>query len=104
MIVEYLRVTCPSEKRDAFIQRDAEVWTRGLTGQPGYLGKEVWCNPAKPDEVVLVIHLESLAHLRAISPAWCDEMEAAMGDLLMPLRSEIFEVTAPDPRYQQSNS
>ena len=102
MIVECLHIACPPDKRAAFLERDADVWTRGLMGQPGFLGKEVWFNPEKPGEVVLVIHFESLAKLRSISPEWCAATDAAMGDLLLPLTAEIFEVTAPDPRYRQS--
>lgn len=100
MVVEFLRVTCPPEKRAAFIQRDHAVWTRALMTQPGFLGKEVWLNPSKPDEVAMAIHMESLARLRAIPKDWCDQTDAAMGDLLMPLTAEIFAVTHPDPRYR----
>lgn len=101
LVVEFLRIACPAEKREAFIERDHAVWTRGLMTQPGFLGKEVWIKPGKPDEVVLVIHMESRAHLTAIPKAWCDQTDAAMGDLLMPLTAEIFEVIHPDPRYRQ---
>ena len=103
MIVEFLRITCPPEKREAFIQRDAEVWTRRLMTQPGFLGKEVWTNPDDPDHIYLAIHLESRARLSAISKEWCDETDAAMGDLLMPLTSEVVDVVLPDPRYRQSD-
>lgn len=102
MIVEFLRIACPPEKRDAFIQRDHEVWTRGLMTQPGFLGKEVWLNPYKPDEVVLAIHMESWEQLRAIPREWCEQTDAAMGDLLMPLTAELFEVTHPDPRDRRA--
>jgi uncharacterized protein (TIGR03792 family) len=102
MIVEFLRIACPLEKREAFIERDHVVWTRGLMTQPGFLGKEVWLNPHKPDEVVLAIHMESWEHLRAIPREWCEQTDAAMGDLLMPLTAELLEVIHPDPRYRQA--
>jgi uncharacterized protein (TIGR03792 family) len=59
MIVECITVTCPPGKRDAFIQRDDEVWTAGLMTQPAFLGKEVWTDPNDPDNVYLAIHLKS---------------------------------------------
>lgn len=104
MVVELLRIACPREKRAAFIQRDHDVWTRGLMTQPGFLGKEVWVHPDKPDEVVLAIHMQSWAHLRAIPAEWCRQTDAAMGDLLMPLTAELFEVTQPDPRYRRTGA
>lgn len=104
MIVEFIRVTCPPEQRDAFIQRDAEVWTRGLMTQPGFLGKEVWTDPNDPTRVYLAIHLESRELLNAIPLAFCEEMDAAMGDLLMPIQSEILDVALPDPRYRHTDT
>jgi uncharacterized protein (TIGR03792 family) len=104
MAVEFLRVTCPPGKRDAFIRQDHEVWTRGLETQSGFLGKEAWCCPELPGEVLLVNHWESRAHLDAISSEWRARQEAAMGDLFMPTTSEIFHVTRPDPRYRRSGA
>jgi uncharacterized protein (TIGR03792 family) len=101
MIVEFITVTCPPGKRDAFIQRDDEVWTAGLMTQPAFLGKEVWTDPNDPDKVYLAIHLKSRELLNAIPQSFCDEMDAAMGDLLMPIHSVILDVARPDPRYRQ---
>jgi uncharacterized protein (TIGR03792 family) len=99
MVIEMLRVTCPPEKRAAFIQRDAEVWTRGLMRHPGFLGKEVWTNPATPSEIILVMRWESLAHWKSFPQEWSRELDAQMGDLLMPLRCEAYEVAVPHPLF-----
>lgn len=100
MVVEVLQFTCPPEKRDAFIQRDREVWTQGLMKWPAFIGKEVWTDPNDPTRVVLVIKLKSRELLQQISQEFCDEMDRAMGDLLMPFAGEVLDVPFPDPNYQ----
>lgn len=97
MVIELLRVTCPKEKQAAFIQRDSEVWTPGLAKHPGFLGKEVWVSPDKDDEVVLVIRWESMEHWRTFPAEWAPGLDAQMGDLLMPLACEAYEIAMPNP-------
>ena len=46
-----------------------------LFRSPGYLGKQVWIDPQILDEVVLVIHWESLEHWQAIPSTFLDEVE-----------------------------
>lgn len=101
MIVEFITVTCPPGKRDAFILRDHAVWTAGLMTQPAFLGKEVWSDPDDPDKVCLAIHLKSHKLLNAIPQSFCEEMDAAMGDLLMPIHSVILDVALAHPRVRQ---
>ncbi|MBZ8180787.1 TIGR03792 family protein [Oscillatoria salina] len=55
MVIEWLRIKVAPEAREKYIQKDAEIWTPMLTRYPGFLGKEVWLNPEKADEVVLII-------------------------------------------------
>ena len=101
MVIELLRVSCPPDKRGAFIQRDAEVWTRGLMRHAGFLGKEVWTNPDDPSQVVFVIHWESMAQWQSFPQKWCDELDAQMGDLLMSFTCETYQVAVPDTRSLQ---
>ena len=98
MVIELLKVTCPSEKHAAFIQRDGDVWTRGLMRHPGFVGKEVWTNPDNPAQVILVIHWESMAQWRSFPREWRDELDAKMGDLLLPFTCETYDVVMPDIR------
>lgn len=55
MVIEWLKIRVSPELRETFIQKDDEIWTTALARYPGFLGKEVWINPTKSDEVVLVI-------------------------------------------------
>ncbi|OCR02531.1 hypothetical protein BCD67_01190 [Oscillatoriales cyanobacterium USR001] len=84
MIIEWLKFRVAAEKCEAFIRRDAEVWTAGLRDFPGFLGKEVWVN-LEQNEVVFVIRWETREQWKSIPPSKLAELDREMGDLLMPL-------------------
>ena len=42
MVIEWLEFDVDPRKRNAFIERDQQVWTQGLKQFKGFLGKEVW--------------------------------------------------------------
>jgi uncharacterized protein (TIGR03792 family) len=60
MVIEWLKFQVSEELREKFIQTDEAIWTAALAKHPGYLGKQVWINPKKPDQVVMIIHWETL--------------------------------------------
>lgn len=92
MIVEYLRFQVPIALREAFIQKDAEVWTTSKQQWRGYLGKEVWIDPMSSD-VVLVIRWESIEAWQAVPQTEIDRLNKLMGDLAFPIReSRAFQV------------
>ena len=95
MIIEVLKVTCPPELREAFIARDAEVWTPALAKQSGFISKEVWASLEDPSQVTLVIRWESWAHWKAFPAAWSKVLDAQMGDLLMLVNCQSYEVAHP---------
>lgn len=66
MVVEWLKVQVAEELREAFIQKDEAIWTAALAKYPGFLGKQVWINPHKPEEVILVIHWANLEAWKSI--------------------------------------
>jgi uncharacterized protein (TIGR03792 family) len=68
MVIEWLRFAVPADWHDRFIAADAAVWTPFLATCPGYVGKQIWRNPAKPDEIVEIIHWQSRAQWKAIAP------------------------------------
>jgi uncharacterized protein (TIGR03792 family) len=59
MVIEWLKVRVSPELREKFIQKDAEIWTSMLATYPGFLGKEVWIDPQRPTEVILIIRWAS---------------------------------------------
>ncbi len=55
MVIEWLKFKVTPERREEFIQKDAEIWTPALTSRPGFLSKEVWIDPTELTEVIFVI-------------------------------------------------
>lgn len=75
MVIEWLKIKVPPELREAYIQKDEEIWTTALAKFPGFVGKEVWINPQEPSEVVLVIRWTSREAWKAIPTDSLQETE-----------------------------
>ncbi|MBD2077848.1 TIGR03792 family protein [Phormidium sp. FACHB-592] len=54
MVIEWLKIQVDPALREAFVQKDNEIWTKQLSQQPGHLSKEVWIDPIHADIVVLI--------------------------------------------------
>jgi uncharacterized protein (TIGR03792 family) len=79
MVIEWLKFQVAPELREAFIQKDEEVWTEGLKKISGYLGKEVWIDP-DTDEVIVMIRWESMEVWKSIPKAEVDRLNKLMGN------------------------
>src|SRR5713226_6225976 len=90
MFIELLEVACPSELREAFMVRDADVWTAALARQPGFIDKEVWTCQDDPTRLIIVIRWETADHWKAFPSALAQELDQKMGDLLMPLTCHTY--------------
>ena len=66
MVIEWLKFRVDPHSREAFIQKDAQVWTPVLASYSGFLGKEVWIDPQAVGEVVLIIRWETRQQWKAI--------------------------------------
>jgi uncharacterized protein (TIGR03792 family) len=66
MAIEWLKFIVSPELREKFIEKDAQIWTSKLASYPGFLGKEVWLNPDRPNDVIMVIHWESREKWKSI--------------------------------------
>lgn len=66
MVIEWLKFNVAPQEREKFIQTDNEIWTVTLAQFPGFLGKEVWIAPNKPQELILVIHWETRQQWKAV--------------------------------------
>jgi uncharacterized protein (TIGR03792 family) len=64
--VEWLKFQVPSQQQTRFIEQDAAIWTPVLSSYPGFQSKEIWANPARPDELVIVTHWASREQWQAI--------------------------------------
>ena len=67
MVIEWLKFRVDPKSREKFIQKDDAIWTASLATYPGFLGKEVWIEPDRPDEVVFTIHWQTREQWKSIS-------------------------------------
>lgn len=82
MVIEELTVTMPAERVDAYLARDAEIWTPFLETCDGYLGKETWLPSDRPGTVVLIIRWASMEQWKSITPDEVDTVDELMGDCI----------------------
>ncbi|MEB3311384.1 MAG: TIGR03792 family protein [Snowella sp.] len=75
MVIEWLKFKVDPEVRERFVEQDQAIWTKTLSQQPGFLGKEIWINPTLPNEIVLVIRWQTREQWKAIAPELLAETE-----------------------------
>ena len=73
MVIEMQRIRVDAERREEWLAADEEVWTRGLSGEPGFLGKEVW--QGEDGELLLVIRWRSREDWDAVSKPLLDRLD-----------------------------
>jgi uncharacterized protein (TIGR03792 family) len=76
MVIEWLRFSVSPDSKEKFITKDQEIWTPFLGNYPGFLGKEIWLNPAIDEEIVVVIHWETEKQWKSIPQNALDRTEA----------------------------
>lgn len=90
MVIEWQRIRVRPDLRERYIELDDEVWTEGLSREPGFLGKEVWLGE-DGREVVLVIRWRSEVDWQGIARRRLEEMERRFRRE-MPEGYEVVEV------------
>lgn len=73
-VVEELRLRVPVEQRQAWLQAERGSWGPFLARQDGFLGRELFWDPAR-QEAVLLIRWASRAQWQAIPPAQLQEVQ-----------------------------
>ncbi len=97
MIVEYLTFTVSPEDREAWLEVDAQTWTAFLSRQPGFVSKSVWLHRDRPDEICAAIVWTDEAAWKSIPEEALQAVDHAMGDMVRPLRLDVFEVASFTP-------
>lgn len=75
MVIEWLKIRVSAELREKYIQVDSQVWTPMLASCPGFLGKEIWLDPASSTEIILIIRWASRQQWKSISSERLAETE-----------------------------
>lgn len=91
MVIEMQRLRVDPEHREAWLEADEEVWTPGLSGVAGFLGKEVW--QGEDGEMVLVIRWRSREDWDAVPKPLLDRLDREFRDRL-PDGWELVEESA----------
>ncbi len=84
MVIEFLRFEVSQEKRAAFLEADASIWTAALSQYPGFISKETFVDQ-ETNHVVTMIRWESLQHWKSIPQAELEAIDARMGENWMPI-------------------
>jgi uncharacterized protein (TIGR03792 family) len=74
VVVEQLRLRVPAEQRQAWLQAERGSWGPFLARQDGFLGRELFWDPAR-QEAVLLIRWASRAQWQAIPTAQLQEVQ-----------------------------
>jgi uncharacterized protein (TIGR03792 family) len=96
MEIEWLKFRVNPDRREEFVQKDAEIWTAALSQYPGFISKEVWISPDDLAEVVQVIRWETFEQWQAIPPQELEQIEArfreALGNSYELLESSRYQI------------
>ena len=74
MVIEWQRFHVRPDVRDLFLSKDEEIWTAGLRGETGFLGKEVWLGE-EDEDLILVIRWRSEEEWKGILQERLEDLE-----------------------------
>ncbi|MDX2230847.1 MAG: TIGR03792 family protein [Leptolyngbyaceae cyanobacterium bins.349] len=94
MVIEWLKFEVAETLREAFIQKDEEIWTAALANYAGFKGKEVWLTADKLDEVVCVIQWETLDAWKSIPADVLEATEQAFSQAMGKDNYQLIEAKA----------
>ena len=96
MVIEWLKFRVTPELREEFIEQEDLIWTKLLEKYPGFLGKEIWLNPEVPEEVIVVIHWQTITQWKAIPQDVINEtderFQKVLGDNYKLVESSGYQV------------
>lgn len=92
MVIEMLTFDIPSDEQPEWLALEEQVWSRFLEQQPGFVGKEIWIEDVRPDQILVVIWWESMDLWKRITPEQVAEVDQGMGDAWRDCTMRVFEV------------
>ena len=91
MVIEWLKFKLAPESREKFIELDKEIWTSFLSEQPGFLSKEIWLDPNNLDEIIAVVHWQTLEQWKSIPVQSLVQNDLKFRQALSPVQYIISE-------------
>jgi uncharacterized protein (TIGR03792 family) len=85
MVIEELQFIVDPSEREAFLERETEVWTGYLRTCDGFVDKQVWVTDDAPSRIVVMIWWASMEQWQTITPEQVEEVDARMGEWLRPV-------------------
>lgn len=82
MVIEWLQFRVDADAIDHFLERDRAIWTTALAQYPGFANKEVWTNPSHPEEIICVIHWETVEQWKSIPGHMLEAIEAEFQEVM----------------------
>lgn len=94
--IEWLKFQVSPQRREEFIQKDAEIWTSFLAKSPAFLSKEVWIDPVETTQVIMVIRWSDRQEWKSIPQDVLDATEQRfaqqMGDCYEMVESKEYQL------------
>ena len=90
-VVEHLRLQVPRESREQWMAAERGSWEPWLKQQPGFLGRDLFWDPAT-EEGTLLIRWSSRKAWKSISMA-----QQALSTLMMPIATSSLHPENPSP-------
>lgn len=91
MVIEWLKFKVSPHLREKFRQIDQQIWTDKLKTYPGFLGKEVWLNPEKLDELVILIRWQTRQEWKNIPQEELDLIEQEFNQEMQGTNYQMIE-------------
>lgn len=91
MVIEWLKIQVKPELREKYIQKEVEIWNPALAKYPGFLGKEIWINPEKSNEVISIIRWETREAWKSIPEAEIQEITKKFDEAMASNDYEMIE-------------
>ena len=91
MIIEWLKFRVSPNLREKFLEIDQQIWTNKLKNCSGFLGKEVWLNPNRMDEVIMLIRWQSREEWKNIPQKELDKIEKQFAQKMQGKKYQMIE-------------
>jgi uncharacterized protein (TIGR03792 family) len=92
MIIELLTFSIDVADQAEWIEVEAGLWTKFLSMQPGFVRKEVWVDPDRPEQVSVVVWWHDKFSWESVDEGASKAVDERMGAWWRPATCRTFHV------------